>query len=328
MKGDLTPITTEEPSFMAQTVVSIFDYRKNTQGDIFKSYSFDTEKDADDFAFAFNFAPQGGHAWARHSEDTPQAMKPFRAVVSGEVEQWDGTKIYIMHTIRVNHGRKRIVTDKVDMFTRQELEAKRQEFPESPIMKAFDGMMAHADIWDNPSKAFRVLEHGVPAKTPLEEPDVIATQTINNDLVTYISFLPNIRARISAAWDKTYLSHPGEEDERWIDMYHAYLCMDCNEDTSDLDEYYSISEELWREAVPEDKGMLCVGCLEKRAGRKLNHKDFPLNVPLNWCNVVDGSNRLIDRMTDSGNIVWDTQVCEIKNLATGETVRGFSEWVR
>jgi hypothetical protein len=49
-------------------------------------------------------------------------------------------------------------------------------------------------------------------------------------------------------------------------------CIDCGVDT---DESYMIHDELWRAANPAEAGMLCVGCCEKRLGRKLCRKDFP-----------------------------------------------------
>jgi len=53
------------------------------------------------------------------------------------------------------------------------------------------------------------------------------------------------------------------------------LCMDCGVDTDAINEDYMVLDELWLEAVPTETGMLCVGCLEKRLGRKLRREDFP-----------------------------------------------------
>jgi hypothetical protein len=101
--------------------------------------------------------------------------------------------------------------------------------------------------------------------------------------------------------------------------------MDCNEDTSDIDEYYVVNDTLWSEAVPENRGMLCIGCLEKRAERRLTYDDFDHKVPLNWSNVSQGSSRLKDRMTDSGKVHWDEQNCVITVLETGEEIKPFGD---
>jgi hypothetical protein len=58
------------------------------------------------------------------------------------------------------------------------------------------------------------------------------------------------------------------------------LCVDCHVDTLSAEpgvptEYYSVHDALWAQAGmgPVD-GMLCVGCLESRIGRRLNRADF------------------------------------------------------
>lgn len=52
-----------------------------------------------------------------------------------------------------------------------------------------------------------------------------------------------------------------------------WLCVDCNRDTHL--EHYFVKNEVWRglARMPEH-GMLCVGCLELRIGRKLLPTDF------------------------------------------------------
>lgn len=58
------------------------------------------------------------------------------------------------------------------------------------------------------------------------------------------------------------------------------ICIDCDVNTMDIDEYYMLKEEVWLSIVPEDKGMLCIKCVEQRLGRKLAPEDFsycPLN---------------------------------------------------
>jgi len=53
-----------------------------------------------------------------------------------------------------------------------------------------------------------------------------------------------------------------------------FLCLDCNKDTLRISEYYMVHDKLWLKASPNDFGMLCIKCLEKRLNRKLSKKDF------------------------------------------------------
>lgn len=54
-----------------------------------------------------------------------------------------------------------------------------------------------------------------------------------------------------------------------------FVCIDCGVDTLVGQEYYMVIDALWRAArMKPNGGMLCVGCLEKRIGRKLEHGDF------------------------------------------------------
>jgi hypothetical protein len=74
-------------------------------------------------------------------------------------------------------------------------------------------------------------------------------------------------------------------------------CLDCRKDTYKMGEYYMVIDAVWAEANPNKKGMLCIGCLEKRLGRALTIRDF-LWCPLNVMNVFDGttSKRLKNRL--------------------------------
>lgn len=59
-----------------------------------------------------------------------------------------------------------------------------------------------------------------------------------------------------------------------------FLCLDCDEDTGALGEYYMVHNHVWNEVA--DQGMLCICCLEDRLGRRLTSKDFtsaPINHP-------------------------------------------------
>lgn len=67
-------------------------------------------------------------------------------------------------------------------------------------------------------------------------------------------------------------------------IYSSFNCLDCGVNTSAIDEYYMVYDEVWLEANPVDCGMLCIVCLEKRLGRLLTAKDFtgyPINSEFN-----------------------------------------------
>lgn len=93
-----------------------------------------------------------------------------------------------------------------------------------------------------------------------------------------------------------------------------FLCIDCGMDTCEFDEFYMVNKQVWRTAIPAapHKGMLCIGCLEKRLGRELDHDDF------RWCalnlrNLITGSERLRSRMDADGVLLTG-----LANLDMGE----------
>ena len=58
-------------------------------------------------------------------------------------------------------------------------------------------------------------------------------------------------------------------------------------------EVYCVRDKVWKEAGMEPYGeCLCIGCLEKRLGRKLKPKDFLRNHPFN---NMPGTPRLLKR---------------------------------
>jgi hypothetical protein len=72
-------------------------------------------------------------------------------------------------------------------------------------------------------------------------------------------------------------------------------CLDCGVDTAVIRECYMIRDDVWRAAHPDDEGQLCVACLERRLGRKLDDRDFI------WCSanveaVFYGSKLLRNRL--------------------------------
>lgn len=58
-----------------------------------------------------------------------------------------------------------------------------------------------------------------------------------------------------------------------------FNCLDCGIDT--IDEYYSVWDDVWLRANPSGDGMLCIGCLERRLGRRLTALDFTA-APINF----------------------------------------------
>jgi hypothetical protein len=58
-------------------------------------------------------------------------------------------------------------------------------------------------------------------------------------------------------------------------------------------EVYMVREKVWAEAgMGPYGGCLCIGCLEKRLGRRLRPKDFQRNHPFH---VLPGTDRLLGR---------------------------------
>ncbi len=52
-----------------------------------------------------------------------------------------------------------------------------------------------------------------------------------------------------------------------------FLCLDCKHDTF-RNEYYMLHDAVWQAANPKSRGMLCIGCLERRIDRRLCPHDF------------------------------------------------------
>jgi hypothetical protein len=76
------------------------------------------------------------------------------------------------------------------------------------------------------------------------------------------------------------------------------MCIDCREETSfrvdRADEYYMVRDALWRKAHPQQKGKLCIGCLERRLGCRLRPRDFT-DAPINRF-LRGSSDRLASRV--------------------------------
>lgn len=76
-----------------------------------------------------------------------------------------------------------------------------------------------------------------------------------------------------------------------------FCCLDCGVDVGKIGEYCMLKDRTWFSIHNSNKGMLCIGCIEKRLGRKLKSEDF------NDCylnNKAFGNNksmRLIERLS-------------------------------
>lgn len=75
-----------------------------------------------------------------------------------------------------------------------------------------------------------------------------------------------------------------------------FLCMDCGVDTGKIGEHYMLKDHVWFSVVESNKGMLCVGCIEQRLGRRLIADDFN-NSYVNGLGFGQiKSNRLLERL--------------------------------
>lgn len=85
-----------------------------------------------------------------------------------------------------------------------------------------------------------------------------------------------------------------------------FECMGCGIDTGAIGEYYMVTDKLWAQAARahasiDDRGMLCIGCLEKAIGRTLTRSDFK-DVPLNYI-WPSQSDRLRERLGFYGQLI-------------------------
>lgn len=304
-------------------------------------YSFESEEDAEQFVRNFNRLRQIGVTNFQKATLLPRA-KPLNSVTP-----------YLLHTVKVNHLSKRILSDTTSIVTEKDVEEKRREKGnEDPLVRAFDAFRQEKHIWDDIDKAYETVSRGIRTGTPLRDIDAVSVTNGSESVGgTYISFFPDIRMRINASWDKTTRVHDDgywwdeDEDEateadavidedrgyKWVDCSEWYLCKDCDVDTADIDEYVMIDEALWESCITEEERenpseernrlMLCVGCIEKRLGRKLTSHDFPTDIPLNWSTVDHTESvRLQNRMTDGGDVIWKQDTCELIYTSTGKTV--------
>lgn len=96
-----------------------------------------------------------------------------------------------------------------------------------------------------------------------------------------------------------------ERKERREERRRLMLCEDCGVNTFDIDEYYMVKDEIWFSVCDDVYGMLCIGCLEERLGRRLTPTDFMDCKLMDWKvspapwrmkHLEGGSDRLLSRV--------------------------------
>lgn len=83
-----------------------------------------------------------------------------------------------------------------------------------------------------------------------------------------------------------------ESFDDWL-LDEAWMCKDCGVHTGIIGHYYMIHNELWDSLNVQ--GMLCIGCVENRLGRRLNKDDFT-DCPLNHGTVTYMAEELRERI--------------------------------
>lgn len=78
-----------------------------------------------------------------------------------------------------------------------------------------------------------------------------------------------------------------------------FVCMDCNENTLHMGEYYMVHDFVWEYAVfllgTGSNCMLCIGCLENALGATLDQSFFTA-APINSGDFGRKSDRLMERL--------------------------------
>jgi hypothetical protein len=92
-------------------------------------------------------------------------------------------------------------------------------------------------------------------------------ESVVDDVIAVVA-APHLEVARALADDLGFLVDDEDDDPT------RSLCLDCGTDTTEIGEYYMLENEVWLEANPADDGMLCVGCVEKRLGRRLAPDDF------------------------------------------------------
>ena len=96
------------------------------------------------------------------------------------------------------------------------------------------------------------------------------------------------------------------------DLPEPLVDLSCEDCASDYDEYYMVQNDIWKPCGAGD-GMLCIGCLEKRIGRKLRRQDF-IDAPINEIDPERQSLRLQDRLgTEPSKAAFFSQAADSRH---------------
>lgn len=142
---------------------------------------------------------------------------------------------------------------------------------------------------------------------PAEDPDAALYRTPVDTLVAIEQIIAARIDEFGDAVDRVIHTFRGREIHlrdgaviqfRWQLVVSDWRCRDCSVDTSAIDEYYMVNNEVWESADADPEGHLCVGCLERRLGRTLTASDFT-DLPINTTPTSKRSPRLLSRLAMS-----------------------------
>lgn len=105
-------------------------------------------------------------------------------------------------------------------------------------------------------------------------------------------------------------------------------CVDCGVNCIEINEYYMVTNGCWgRAKMASNGGMLCIGCLEKRLGKKLTPRNF-IDCPLNWRNICipeHASPRLISRLLGGPKSKWRIGALQLLQDGIGGDIKPLEE---
>jgi hypothetical protein len=132
--------------------------------------------------------------------------------------------------------------------------------------------------------------------------DKVGEKALNSIFESFVTALPvGATANLKRIWFQDCQSDPMVRD--FVAERARWNCVDCQVNTSKINEYYSVNDAIHEQAGLTYDESLCIGCLEKRIGRRLYSSDFR-EAPLNWVGqypyeASGKSERLINRIVTS-----------------------------
>jgi hypothetical protein len=106
--------------------------------------------------------------------------------------------------------------------------------------------------------------------------------------------LSDLRGKVTESWhciDCDFNTAPGCFNRVEMEQAVAQDKWPIPQHINDQSEVYTVQDVVWAKAGNPD-GCLCIGCLEKRIGRRLKPKDFPRDRVFNR---TPGTERLLSR---------------------------------